>query len=220
MLYDECCTARFIGLADRPALAPVAELVDALDSKSSAARLAGSIPAGGTKLKPAVICAQRKFTDSAQARPACGWHIQPTRPTTRLCRVLSFPFLPPTSGLGGYAAGRNVPRGTCCRAEITENDVPRGTSILVKKRLKNVPRGTFSNGFRSCVATAIFSPAPCPAGSGCRRPAAAAHPALLPQSARRPRASPAASPTGTARASVVRRLSAISACRGHRRGLA
>src|SRR5690242_17144666 len=33
--------------------APVAELVDALDSKSSSARSAGSIPARGTTLRPA-----------------------------------------------------------------------------------------------------------------------------------------------------------------------
>src|ERR1700738_525515 len=35
--------------------APVAELVDALDSKSSSARSAGSIPARGTKLKISII---------------------------------------------------------------------------------------------------------------------------------------------------------------------
>jgi hypothetical protein len=35
--------------------APVAELVDALDSKSSSARSAGSIPARGTKVKTPVI---------------------------------------------------------------------------------------------------------------------------------------------------------------------
>src|SRR6266403_4230298 len=39
---------RDAGLSGKPAKAPVAELVDALDSKSSSARSAGSIPARGT----------------------------------------------------------------------------------------------------------------------------------------------------------------------------
>src|SRR5258708_14917729 len=42
---------RDAGLSGRPAKAPVAELVDALDSKSSSARSAGSIPARGTNLR-------------------------------------------------------------------------------------------------------------------------------------------------------------------------
>src|SRR5207245_2505782 len=40
--------------APRPK-APVAELVDALDSKSSSARSAGSIPARGTRMKTSII---------------------------------------------------------------------------------------------------------------------------------------------------------------------
>jgi hypothetical protein len=49
-------SARFAasGLPDL-ANAPVAELVDALDSKSSSARSAGSIPARGTRLKKQAI---------------------------------------------------------------------------------------------------------------------------------------------------------------------
>ena len=42
---------RDAGLSGKPAKAPVAELVDALDSKSSSARSAGSIPARGTNLR-------------------------------------------------------------------------------------------------------------------------------------------------------------------------
>src|SRR5260370_2547936 len=41
---------RDAGLSGKPAKAPVAEQVDALDSKSSSARSAGSIPARGTNL--------------------------------------------------------------------------------------------------------------------------------------------------------------------------
>ncbi len=43
---------RSIAIVRRPARAPVAELVDALDSKSSSARSAGSIPARGTIPSP------------------------------------------------------------------------------------------------------------------------------------------------------------------------
>src|SRR5882757_4311604 len=46
---------RDAGLSGKPAKAPVAELVDALDSKSSSARSAGSIPARGTKILSATV---------------------------------------------------------------------------------------------------------------------------------------------------------------------
>ena len=46
---------RDAGLSGKPAKAPVAELVDALDSKSSSARSAGSIPARGTRSFSAAI---------------------------------------------------------------------------------------------------------------------------------------------------------------------
>jgi hypothetical protein len=44
-------SAGFARLVSGPPKAPVAELVDALDSKSSSARSAGSIPARGTILR-------------------------------------------------------------------------------------------------------------------------------------------------------------------------
>ena len=46
---------REAGRSATPPRAPVAELVDALDSKSSSARSAGSIPARGTKIKISII---------------------------------------------------------------------------------------------------------------------------------------------------------------------
>jgi hypothetical protein len=49
------------GLAADLRKAPVAELVDALDSKSSSARSAGSIPARGTIL-PSALIRQRSFS--------------------------------------------------------------------------------------------------------------------------------------------------------------
>src|SRR5882757_3937528 len=81
---------REAGRSATPPRAPVAELVDALDSKSSSARSAGSIPARGTKLKTsiiAIIYALRQLSDFQEyfrgalkthvkvqrSRPVC-WH--------------------------------------------------------------------------------------------------------------------------------------------------
>src|SRR3984885_1631069 len=62
---------RDAGLQGRHPKAPVAELVDALDSKSSSARSAGSIPARGTTLRPCGLrVAQPRKPSKGEACPA------------------------------------------------------------------------------------------------------------------------------------------------------
>lgn len=71
---------RSIAIVRRPARAPVAELVDALDSKSSSARSAGSIPARGTipfpahRRRPAGSAAFCGSTGFIEARAGCVRH--------------------------------------------------------------------------------------------------------------------------------------------------
>ena len=89
------------------AIAPVAELVDALDSKSSSARSAGSIPARGTKLKTLIITTtyamgwipdfQKYFLGTLKihvkihsSRPFC-WHFCWYRWSKRSRRISAIP---------------------------------------------------------------------------------------------------------------------------------
>jgi hypothetical protein len=69
---------RDAGLPGRYPKAPVAELVDALDSKSSSARSAGSIPARGTNLRSFGWQAARAPTSDSVVK-------QPTPPKHRHC---------------------------------------------------------------------------------------------------------------------------------------
>jgi hypothetical protein len=59
--------------------APVAELVDALDSKSSSARSAGSIPARGTKMKTLIITITYTIGLIPDFQGKSSWRIESTR---------------------------------------------------------------------------------------------------------------------------------------------
>src|SRR5262245_16736825 len=73
--------------------APVAELVDALDSKSSSARSAGSIPARGTKLRSYGSASQAPLFHLRRRSPPSdegGWRGRATRTLARQCGLVTF----------------------------------------------------------------------------------------------------------------------------------
>jgi hypothetical protein len=140
---------RDAGLPGRYPKAPVAELVDALDSKSSSARSAGSIPARGTNL--------RGFGWRAARAPISDSIVkQPRRSTHRHCDAAKQSILPSKERMDCFAA-LAMTSNTNSRSRGTTRPSCSRTSSLPNQREQGRPGARCTRGRAWCVVNTRVS---------------------------------------------------------------
>jgi hypothetical protein len=144
-----------------PVGAPVAELVDALDSKSSSARSAGSIPARGTKFSSKRMQDCRLWGSGETAYAACArrsGRIEGDFSNSGIAlnldrqkgeRPLARRYAPPSTGIShrpsrGPAVGRVFRRSNSCRSEASSRAGPLAHTKSAPQTAISLPTRTRS----------------------------------------------------------------------------